>query len=184
MYYTLINDIVSSFESSLNEPKNYPQEVNFISGSSITSELELPLTFTTNAKAGDMMIDFSKGSVTLMSKRFIGILTNAGVDNLQIFPAIVKSELDETVWEDYFAVNILDIISCANLEKSIYDEIMPGHYGFDKLAIDAEKAKGKLLFRLQEHCPSIIIHNSVLRYIVNNDPEETLIGWETDDIIQ
>lgn len=184
MYFTLINDIVSGFESTLIEPTNYPQDVNFISGKVITHTFDEPLVFITNAKSCDAMVDFSKGSVTLMSKRFLDLLKNAGVDNLQLFPAIVKSEEDGTVWEDYFAVNVLGMIACADLGKSIYDEIMPGHYGFDELAIDAEKAKDSLLFRLHEHCPTIIVHKSVLAHIVDNDPEEILLGWEADDIIQ
>jgi len=185
MYYTLINDIVSDFEGTLNEPTNYPQqEVNFISGTLIKHELEQPLVYTTSAKAGDAMIDFSKGSVTLMSKRFLEILKGAGVDNLQVFPAIIKSEKDDTIWSDYFAVNVIGIVACADLNKSIYDEIMPGHYGFDTLAIDAKKAEGKFLFRLHEHCPTLIVHNSVLKYIVDNDPDYSIIGWETDEIVQ
>ncbi len=129
------------------------------------------------------MLDFSKGSVTLMSKRFLDILQDAGVDNLQDFP-IVKIEKDGTVWKNHFTVNVLGMISCAVLSKSTYSEIMPGHYRFQELAIDTEKAKDALLFRLQEHSPSIIVHKSVLKSLVDNDPEETLIGWEADDIIQ
>ncbi|MEJ2393436.1 MAG: hypothetical protein P8Z77_01425 [Candidatus Thiodiazotropha sp.] len=82
-------------------------------------------------------------------------------------------------------MNILGIISCDDLSKYTYDEIMPGHYIFNELAIHTEKkTKDILLFRLQEHSPTIIIHKSVLKYIVDNDPDETLLGWEADDIIQ
>jgi hypothetical protein len=184
MYYILTNDISSDFDSTLNEPTNLPREVNFISGSIITHQIEKPLVFTTNAKLGDTMVDFSRGSITLMSKRFLELLQNAGVDNLQAFPAIVKSNEDGTTWNDYFAVNVLGMVSCAVLSKSTYNEIMPGHYIFTELAIDASKGKDALLFRLQEHAPTIIIHRDVIRYIIDNDPEEDLLGWEFDDIIQ
>ncbi len=184
MYFILVNDIRSDFDFTLNEPKNLPREVNFIRGSMITYELDTPLVYTTNAKSGDLLVDFSRGSITLMSKRFLDILKGAGVDNLQVFPAIVKNEEDGTTWDNYFAVNVLGMISCADLSKSKYTEIMPGHYRFKELAINAEKAKGALLFRLQEHSPTIIVHRSVLKQIVDNDPEETLSGWEADDIIQ
>ncbi len=184
MYYILTNDISSDFDSTLNEPKSFPREVSFISGFIIANQIEEPLVFTTNAKSGDTMVDFSRGSVTLMSKRFLELLLKSGVDNLQVFPAIIKSEKDGTVWKDYFAVNVLGMISCADLSKSAYSEIMPGHYRFQELAIDAEKAEDALLFWLQEHSPSIIVHKSVLKTIVDSDPEETLLGWEADDIIQ
>lgn len=84
MYFTLLNNILSDFEFSLNEPSHFPSKVNFISGSMITHEFDDPLVFTTNAKTGDAMLDFSKGSVTLMSKRFNELLKEAGVDNLQV----------------------------------------------------------------------------------------------------
>ena len=184
MYFILINDIASDFNCTLHEPKDLPREVSFISGSKITVELDTPLVYTTNAKADDAMVDFSRGSVTLLSKRFLKLLEGAGVDNLQVFPAIIKSEKDETIWEDYFSVNVLGMIACADLSKSTYSEIMPGHYRFRELAIDAEKAKDALLFRLHEHSPSIIVHKSVLKYIVDNDPDESLLGWEGGDIIQ
>lgn len=184
MYYILKNNILSNFNSTLKEPNNLPREVNFISGSKINENLDTPLEFTTNAKASDAMVDFSRGNVTLMSKKFVQLLHNAGVDNLQVFPAIVKSEEDGTVWDNYFAVNVLGIISCANLSKSTYSEIMHGHYSFDELAIDTEKTKNALLFRLQEHSPTIIIHQSVGRYIKSQDPDKTLIGWSVGKIIQ
>ncbi len=178
------NNILSDFESTLNEPKSFPRDINFISGKVITEEIQTPLIFTTNAKRGDTMLDFFKGSVTLMSKRFLKILQGAGVDNLQVFPAIVKSEEDGTIWTDYFAINILSMISCADLSKSTYDEIMPGHYIFEELAIFPEKTNGELLFRLQEHSPTIIMHRNIGVHIKSQDPDKTLLGWTVEKIIQ
>jgi len=89
-----------------------------------------------------------------MSQKCLDLFEGAGVDNLQTFPAIIKSETDGTVWDNYFAVNVLGLISCADLSKSTYTEIMPGSYRFRELAIYPEKAKGALLFRLQEDSPS------------------------------
>ncbi len=184
MYFTLINDI--SFESaiSINEPEDLPIELDFIGGQRIDIPVDNPLVFTTNAKAGDIIRDFDDSSFLIMSKRFLELLQQADVDNLQTFPVIIKSEVDDTIWDNYFGVNILGLISCADLSKSTYDEIMPGHYIFDELAIHAEKADGALLFRLQEHSPTIIMHRSVGEYIMEQDPDETLLGWSVGEIIQ
>lgn len=142
------------------------------------------MVYTTDAKAGDTMRDFLDGSLPIMSKRFVNLLKDAGVDNFQLFPAIIKSKVDDTIWDDYFGVNILGLISCADLSKSTYSEIMPGHYKFRELAIDAEKAKGVLLFRLEESITEIIIHRSVGRYIRDHDPDKTILGWSVKKIIQ
>ncbi len=184
MYFILVNDSFSDRDYSLQAPQNLPREVNFTSGAKIDKDLDTPLVFTTEATSGSDMLDFHRGTVTLMSKRFTDILNGAGVDNLQLIPAVIKSTADGFIWEDYYAVNILGMISCADLTKSTYTEIMPGHYRFKELAIHSKKANEALMFRLQEHAPSIIFHKSVGKYIMEQDPDEELIGWDADDIIQ
>ena len=183
MYYSLINNMRYESHVVINDPKGLPIALSFMSGSAISIELDNPLVFTTNAVKGDEIRDFLKGAITLVSKRFLDILTGV-VDNLQVFPAVIKSEVDETVWEDYFVVNILGIIACADLANSEYDEIMGGHYIFDELAIDATKTKGALLFRLQEHTPTIMMHFDVGRHIALQDPDKTLKGWSVKKAIQ
>jgi hypothetical protein len=184
MYFTLINDIKFESDIYIKEPEDYPSELHVIGGNFIDIPVENPIVFTTNAKAGDVIRDFDNSSFLIMSKRFLELLQQAGVDNLQTFPVIIKSEEDGTVWEDYFSVNILGLISCADLSKSTYTEIMPGYYRFRELAIHAEKAKDALMFRLQEHSPTIIMHRSVGRYIKEHDPDKTLLGWTVGRIIQ
>lgn len=80
-----------------------------------------------------------------MSKRFVELLQAGKVDNLQLFPAIIKSEIDGSIWENYYVVNILSLKACADMDHSDYDEIMSGHYRFRELAIHAEKANHTLL---------------------------------------
>jgi len=183
MYYSLINNIRYESNVVINEPKNLPIEISFISGKAITIPIETPLEFTTNATKGDEIRDFLRGSITLVSKRFLEILQGAGVDNLQVFPVVIKSDQDGTIWKDFFAVNVLGMIACADLENSDYDEIMPGHYIFDELAIDASKAKGNLLFRLREHAPTILMHFNVGKYIASQDPDRKLKGWSVKKAI-
>jgi len=184
MYFTLVNDILSESKITFNEPNDLPVDFDLMGGEEVSLDSEFPIVFSTNAKSGDKLPDFKKSSFTIMSQGFIELLHSAGVDNLQTFPIIIKSDIDGTVWDGYFAVNILGVIECADLDNSTYDEIMSGHYIFDELAIHAEEAKGMLLFRLKEHLPTIIMHRSVGRYIKENDPEKKLLGWTVKKIIQ
>lgn len=183
MYYSLINNIRYDSNVTIKEPR-LPIEISFMRGEVITIAIEAPLEFTTNASQGDEIRDFLRGSITLVSKRFLEILQGAGVDNLQVFPAVIKSETDGTIWDDFFAVNVLGTIACADLDKSEYDEIMPGHYIFDELAIDENKANGALLFRLHEHTPTIMMHFNVGKYIASQDPDKMLNGWSVKKAIQ
>ncbi|PUA27887.1 MAG: hypothetical protein B0W54_15320 [Cellvibrio sp. 79] len=184
MYLKLINDKFYESTVYVKEPDNIAVDVNFLRGRLITQSLVLPIVYTTNGKSGDEVRDFLDTSYPLMSKRFVELLRAGGVDNLQLFPAVIKSEVDGSVWEDYYAVNVLGLIACADMDNSDYDEIMPGHYRFRELAIQAEKANDALLFRLQEDATIMVIQKSVGQFIRSQDPDKKLKGWSVGKIIQ
>lgn len=182
MYFQLTID--KFYDFGIEEPKDLPLELDFSNGSLITEAIQEHIVFSTNASKGDQLPDFWDSSIPAVSKRFVELLEGAGVNNIQKFPAIVKSEEDETIWDGYFAVNILGVIACADLNKSDYTEIFPGSYSFNELAIDARKANGALLFRLEEDPSIILIHKSVGKYIAQMDPDDTLVGWDAVEVIQ
>lgn len=182
MYFQLIRD--KFFEVGIVKSEDLPLESSFITGSAITQVADTPWVFMTNASTRESLPDFSGGSIPVMSQRLLSLFAQAGVDNLQKFPILVKSEVNEAVWDGYFAVNVLGMIQCADLSKSEYDEICPDLYDFDVLAIDANQTKGALLFRLQESPSRLIMHKSVGKYIMENDPGNTLTGWDVEEIIQ
>jgi len=184
MYFILKNDIDYDSELYIKEPKGLPVEFDLISGIKMTTAIETPLAYTTNARKGDKLRAFLDCSYTLMSSELLSLFKEAGVDNLQTFPAIVKSTEDGHIWDNYYGVNILGLISCADLSKSTYSELMPGCYEFEELAIDSSKTMGTLLFRLQENSATIIMHKNVGKHIMERDPDETLEGWTVDSIVQ
>lgn len=184
MYFILKNNIFLEPEMGFREPESLSANVSFLCGKMITAAIDNPLVFTTNAKAGGAMVDFKDSSFPIMSKRFLEIMQASGVNNLQTFPLIIKSEEDGAIWDDYFVVNVLGMSACADLSRSTYHKIMPGFYSFNELAIHAEKAQDALLFRLQEDPTTIIMHRSVGQYIKSQDPNKTLLGWSVAKIIQ
>ncbi len=186
MYFKLINDIGYDSPFVINDPENLPVEFHLLSGREMKVPVNLPLVYTTDAKKGDELRSFLDSSFTLMSADFLDLFKKAGVANLQTFPAVIKSTEDGYVWDNYFGVNIIGMIECADLEKSKYTEIMPGHYRFKELAINSARIPdGLLMFRLKEHLPTIVIHRSVGRLIKDTDPErKTFRGWTVGKIIQ
>lgn len=182
MYFELTIDILTDF--GINRPDDLPTSLCLINGTKISDPIDAPFIFKTSAKKDDILPDFWGNGFPAMSKRFVTLLNEAGVDNLQTFPALVKSETDGTVWDNYFLVNILGLIQCADLSHSVYTEIFPGNYDFEELAIDTEKAQGCLLFRLEESPNTIIIHKSVGKYIMENDPDDDIKGWDVKEISQ
>lgn len=182
MYFQLKRDKFTDI--GVVEPEVLPLNLSFIRGSVITVPVDPALIFTTNAVTQDSLPDFSGGSIPVMSQRFLTLLAQAGVDSLQTFPILIKSEIDGNIWYGFFAVNILGLIQCADLSKSDYGEISHGLYDFDVLAIDAAKVNGALFFRLQESPLMIIMHKSVGKYLMENDPSQLLTGWDVEEIVQ
>jgi hypothetical protein len=103
-----------------------------------------------------------------MSAELRGFLAGCGVDNIQYFPAQLISRSDGTVWDNYFAVNIIGVVAAADLKASEYTTVIdrPGSSGlplvaFEDLKIDPNRAQGLNLFRLAES-PSVIIISEAL----------------------
>ena len=125
-------------------------------------EEEICVEFWNNG--GDGLAEVLLDSIPLFSKNLLSALEEAGVDNLQTYPAIAVSKDGKHLSKDYLAVNILGHIRCADLEKSQYSDITgTGLFAvnFRKLIIDEKKAKGQYMFRLAESVSSIIVHESV-----------------------
>jgi len=106
-------------------------------------------------------------NVVLMLKDLVSALINTGVDNLDVYPVIVRSSINGDVCEDYLAVNIIGVISAANMEES---EVIDEGGGisdvlFGSLVVDENKADGHLLFRLAESANAVVIHESVMNYL-------------------
>jgi hypothetical protein len=184
MYFELTTDILCDFGIDRPDADDLPAFLSFVSGSLITERVETPMVFTTNARSAAQVPDFWGEGMPVMSRRFLMLLEQAGVDNLQTFPAVVRSDVSGEVWEGYFAVNILGMIQCADLGRSTYTEIFPGSFSFDELAIDASLAKDALLFRLKESPSTIIIHKTVGQHVMQSDPDGLLSGWDVKEIVQ
>lgn len=103
---------------------------------------------------------------SLMHKDMVAVLKSAGVGNIQTFPASVRHPETEFSYHDYLVVNILDLVACADLQKSQTDPLGPSYY-FHKLKIDESKVGGLLLFRLAEYSFEIIVHPKVAKALID-----------------
>lgn len=107
-------------------------------------------------------------SVKVMSKRLAETIQAAGVDNLQIFPALVTDSVTGVVHEDYVVVNVVGIVSAAKLASSEGTKVGSAYY-FDKIAIDPAMARDLLFFRLKQSPIEIIVHESIARAVTNGN---------------
>ena len=106
--------------------------------------------------------------IPVMSKRLCDVLHNAGVDNLELFPATLKNNQTGQVF-DYYVYNVLGLVAAMDLQKSVY-ETYKGEKPFadttvHELAIDASKVNDLLFFRLAENVSTIVVHESIKQAI-------------------
>lgn len=102
----------------------------------------------------------------LMTRRLVGALRSAGVDNLQAYDTRLKNRPGKNPPPEnhYLAVNIVGLIQAADLAKSktnpdVAETLLSAD--FHSLAIDPLKARGALMFRLAENVTAVLVHERV-----------------------
>ena len=156
--------------------------INWTSGTPLNVVVPKPLEFHLRPN-GTYITDFFPPAIPLMSVRMLDALTNAGVDNIESFDAILIDKFGNTIPEKFRAVNIIGRVKCADLDASDCDFDDPDDpigVDFDSLVIDEGRANGHIFFRLYESVNGIVVHDSIrkaleplnLRGIVFIKPED------------
>lgn len=136
-----------------------------------------PLLFTlkpVNPHASDHGPDlpsFLNAACPLFKTLLVDELAKCGVDNLDAYNVLVRDPDSGVALQEYLAVNIIGLISAADMQKS--DSIIhPGgpplvDVGFDRLVVDQSRAGNVKLFRLAESTKTILVHESVRDHLLS-----------------
>jgi hypothetical protein len=140
----------------------------WMTGQPVKGKIPEPLEFELDPAYHGALLPFYEGHIPLMRDDLIAALRKAGVDNLQLFKAVLKDPFEKTVHTDYKAFNIIGAIAAADLKKS--KTMFPQRarkidMTFDTLAIDESKIGGPLMFRLAESVNAIMVHAKVKQVI-------------------
>jgi hypothetical protein len=103
------------------------------------------------------------GTPPVISNRMHDVLLSAGVDNLEVFDAVLSNEDDSVRYEGFKAINIIGLISAAG-DQTEYDDDNESRLldaSIKTLSIDPKKAGGSLMFRLAEYVGAVIVHERV-----------------------
>lgn len=150
MYYRLDTRVSPRDPDLANTLTSHDNEVPWSMGSKIVKPVPEKIKVSLNPERGRKMRDLFLIDVSLFSDRLLSALHSAGVDNLQIFDAEIHSP-EGDVFPNYKAVNIIGLVSCADLSKSTYlPESEPPLMEFSNLVIDESKIGGQDFFRLAE----------------------------------
>ncbi len=123
------------------------------------TEEDLPFRVTWEDPTGSPLFDYYSGK-NIMSKKMVNVLRQAGVDNLQEFATEMQDKRTGESTNDFVTVNILGMVSCANVAESETSELGSTYY-FHDLVIDPAKTGGLLLFRLAESMIDVLVHERV-----------------------
>lgn len=91
-------------------------------------------------------------------------LLAAGVDNLQVYNAVIRDPIRGIEYKDFKAFNIVGMVSAADMDASTMMETSDSTLidaDFDRLVIDEKKCNGLVLFRLAENISAIVVHERV-----------------------
>jgi hypothetical protein len=106
--------------------------------------------------------------VNLMSDALADIIVGVGVDNLDLYEAVIADERGNVLRRGYKAFNLIGLIRAADLQGTVF---LPGNESrmidasFEELKLDPNKTRGALMFRLAENVSLVVVHERVARVI-------------------
>ena len=143
------------------------KDVYWTTGRRFSSPIPTPVEVFLDPWYPGVMVPMFDRGILLFSDAMIAALQEAGVDNLDCYPAVIKDTVKGITYKDYKAVNIIGIIACADLGKSKHtafgDPLID--VDFDSLAIDEAKTRDALMFRLAECVSGIVVHEKVKEHL-------------------
>ncbi|HET9985775.1 MAG TPA: hypothetical protein VFQ38_19410 [Longimicrobiales bacterium] len=137
--------------------------VSWMTGQRIAVPLRTPIEVDLDTSEGDALVPMFNSGILLLREDMVAALREAGVDNLDVYDAIIHDRDTGVDHRNYKAVNIVGAVACADLGAS--QHVAHGEpvidVDFDGLVIDESKTGGALMFRLAESINGIIVHESV-----------------------
>ena len=180
MYYKLLVSPLSDY-GVVREP-DLSVDTSFQAGGVITDALPEPLQFAADFTLEHPPTDYMGIVIPVLSGRLADELTSLGVDNLQLFDAVLENEDAGLRWEGYKACNVVGLVSCLAVEESQATVVLPPLHSFDPadLVIDSDQAGGQLFFRLAEAPRVLLMERTIGDRIMDASPE--FLGLEFRDV--
>src|SRR5256885_16814753 len=127
MYYVL-DEIPLGSTERLAVIDSYPDidELDgWMLGTRFTATIPVPLEITLDDSEPGRLPDYFKGTIPLMSDGLITALREVGVDNLDTYEVELKYGSGTVVAQSYKAVNVIGVVSAADMGASVVAPGMP-----------------------------------------------------------
>jgi len=140
----------------------------WMSGKPIAIDVPDPLVFVLDPERPGQLKAMYSNKIPVMRDDLVEAIQSAGVDNLELFPAVVRDTVNKVDHKDYKAFNVVGVIACADMDATemmgISDSTMIDA-DIESLVVDESKTGGALLLRLAEAVNAIIVHESVMEAV-------------------
>lgn len=133
-----------------------------------------PLEFTLQpfdpgtSDMGPSLPEYYKGPIPLFRDDLLAALLEAGVDNLDMYEAVILDPDTGEKHHNYKAVNIVGVVSAVDMARS-NTTVNPGgpliDVDLDGFTVDDTRPAGLLVFRLAEKLSGIMVHESVVKHL-------------------
>jgi hypothetical protein len=139
-------------------------------GQRFSQLLPEPIEFLLLDTHNDQLRELHNVDALVITKRLLVALREAGVDNMDVYEAVIRHPTTGFVSRDYVAVNVIGLISAADLGSSGVVGATKGNLldtDFQGVAIDSSKAGDALFFRLAENINALMVHERVRVHLVD-----------------
>lgn len=165
------------------DPTDDPLVDDWLFGSPFVNPVKQPIvaTILEGYEQADLMPYYD--SEPIMSNAFHQALIEAGVDSLDAYDCILRSEDGTIEYKGFKAVNIIGVIRATGDGTVFTGESRLIDASMDKVVIDSRKTMNALMFRLAENLSTVVVHERVKRYIekkgfssiVFREPSEAIV---------
>jgi hypothetical protein len=141
-------------------------KVSWQSGRRFSEPPPQPVLVDLDPQFPGVMVPMFDAGILLFTDAMLSAIHRAGVDNLDIYAAIIRDPLTGKTYHEYKAVNVIGTIAAADLARSEWAAPSGSPIvdtDFDSLALDESRIGGALMFRLAENVTAIVIHDTVRR---------------------
>jgi len=139
--------------------------VPWYQGRPITDSIAEPLVYTVDSEQpGNIPAMLDDMAQPLMHDDLVSALEAVGVDNLQLFAAVIEDPTNGVKHTDYKAFNVIGVVAAADMSKSVTMGTSDStliDVDFESLAIDEKKAAPFRLFRLAENISTLVVDEAV-----------------------
>jgi len=169
----------------------YIDGVDWWNGAAISKLIPDPLQFTLkpfkrhSSDHAQYMPAILYSNPPLFRDDLIHNITEFGIENINTYNAAVLDPDDGSVHTNYKAVNIIGLISAADMALSaakVHDGVPLIDVDFDGLVVDKKKALGVMIFRLAESTNAVMVHQNLRDYLLEKGFRNDIDFHEPKDV--